>query len=962
VCVNKKKEEKEMANIIQSFLDPNTLGITSEYTNENLLIPRIFSNNDGSFVAIVNILDDDGKKIGEEVVAWGNAEYGGKIPESVQEKLQGQTIRHIYSTGGAFAALLNNGRVVVWGNINYGGEIREDVQNELKNVKNIYTTNEVFTALLGNGQVITWGDPHFIKEHIQPELKDKVVKRIYSNREVFVGLLTDNQVVMWGNPDMIKPIPEEFLKDEKVIDIYSTDGAWAALLEGGKLIAWGNKDYGGNKWYDKDVASVYTTYRAFAVIFKNGQVAAWGHDDFGGKIPKSTQDELNSVKKIYSTYNAFVALTTEGKIITWDALSFKQLSYLRRYFPYSRGQVKEIYTSREAFLALLYSGDIIAWGNKDYGGFIPINVRKEVKEYKIKNILSSAESGGFALELDNGTIVAWGFSKPEGIIIPKIYGRELIHILFSNDNLLIVYSNGEVEVVWKKGDMVLSNKADSILNRYCRQYLCHNKKDRTKTSINKRYNEFDGYREEIERCRKKVFSTDKHLRCRDYELFTPLPPPIPFRRGVPIKPLPRKTENKWIVVLQSTYDPNGAFDENIDSALFNTLENIHYTLRKEGDQIGYFLASKDEKVRYTYNIRYRKFGSLDDITRAHLGDKSKFEKDIGKNNIVHLIIMAHGNSKSIRLGEHESMTIPSAVAENRIKESKENFDILSSWINTYVHQGAQILLHSCSLGGGERKNWAQHLSKVLGEGKVRDQFHEYNLILSQKLEKIKKMLEQEKDDAVKKYLEAEYQRLLEIYNNPTKKEIIKRGRTLNYTVIAANKPINRGELGIGDEENTEIHINRNFPVPTIPYTFLVPGKYLHFYVNGELVKTRPKIQFDPSDLLLHRRESPEGAVFRYDGDGDDVKVPQPPPLEELPDRLPERLPERLLERLLEELPPIEDLGPPLPLHRARDINHEDGGLNFDNIIPRAINFNEDNFALPPAHPPLNVNDGDDGDE
>ena len=91
-------------------------------------------------------------------MTWGNADFGGDS-SAVQGELKDQVVKHIYSTGAAFAALLGNGRVVTWGDDDYGGD-SSAVQGELRDqtVKKIYSTPKAFLALLGNGRMVKWGD------------------------------------------------------------------------------------------------------------------------------------------------------------------------------------------------------------------------------------------------------------------------------------------------------------------------------------------------------------------------------------------------------------------------------------------------------------------------------------------------------------------------------------------------------------------------------------------------------------------------------------------------------------------------------------------------------------------------------------------------------------------------------------------------------------------------------------
>ena len=60
----------------------------------------------------------------------------------------------------AFAALLQSGAVVAWGDPNAGGVIPNDKVSQLGqgSVIGLYSNEVAFAALLDNGKVVTWGD------------------------------------------------------------------------------------------------------------------------------------------------------------------------------------------------------------------------------------------------------------------------------------------------------------------------------------------------------------------------------------------------------------------------------------------------------------------------------------------------------------------------------------------------------------------------------------------------------------------------------------------------------------------------------------------------------------------------------------------------------------------------------------------------------------------------------------
>merc|ERR1719233_1555282 len=87
------------------------------------------------------------------VVTWGDKRSGGD-KRSVQTALRG--VDKIYSTYGAFAAVLQDGTVVTWGDKRSGGD-SSSVQTALRGVDKIYSTGHAFAAVLQDGMVVTWG-------------------------------------------------------------------------------------------------------------------------------------------------------------------------------------------------------------------------------------------------------------------------------------------------------------------------------------------------------------------------------------------------------------------------------------------------------------------------------------------------------------------------------------------------------------------------------------------------------------------------------------------------------------------------------------------------------------------------------------------------------------------------------------------------------------------------------------
>ena len=95
----------------------------------------------------------------DSVVTWGHPEWGGDS-SAVQDQLR--NVQKIQATGGAFAAILEDGSVVAWGapERGYGGN-SSAVQDRLRSVQQLQATKFAFAAILEDGSVVTWGVPNF---------------------------------------------------------------------------------------------------------------------------------------------------------------------------------------------------------------------------------------------------------------------------------------------------------------------------------------------------------------------------------------------------------------------------------------------------------------------------------------------------------------------------------------------------------------------------------------------------------------------------------------------------------------------------------------------------------------------------------------------------------------------------------------------------------------------------------
>jgi alpha-tubulin suppressor-like RCC1 family protein len=139
-------------------------------------------------------------------VTWGDIKFGGETPKEIKAK----SVRNIYSNDSAFVAVLKNGEVVAWGKRFFGGEIPDLTKTKIKDykgVKQIYSTTGAFAAVLNDkGIVVTWGNKQYggvIPKETQEKLVGKKewpnnVVKIYSNKHAFAAVVKSGEVVTWG--------------------------------------------------------------------------------------------------------------------------------------------------------------------------------------------------------------------------------------------------------------------------------------------------------------------------------------------------------------------------------------------------------------------------------------------------------------------------------------------------------------------------------------------------------------------------------------------------------------------------------------------------------------------------------------------------------------------------------------------------------------------------------------------
>lgn len=310
----------------------------------------------GTFGAFAGLTHDN------TVYIWGNELLGGSntnvrskpsLLKDINDNIIGN-VKKIYSTYRAFAALLNDGLVFVWGDPTLGGSqqyntqkgyIKIDINTKLSNVKHIYSTYGAFAALLGDGSVFVWGNPKYGASNIYNENPQSNInysgyiddangriygfKKIYSHYTAFAGIVNNNTnsntVFVWGNPtngganrntdnkasyiiendnntklnNVIK-IWGNTLPDPIIYNYFiDNTGSFVALKSDGSVFVWGSPSNGGTNNYIGD-----NTDQLYLNDAKRGYI-------------KIDDNIITIFTKIIQIQISFSGLTNDGKIITW---------------------------------------------------------------------------------------------------------------------------------------------------------------------------------------------------------------------------------------------------------------------------------------------------------------------------------------------------------------------------------------------------------------------------------------------------------------------------------------------------------------------------------------------------------------------------------------------------------------------------------------------------------------------
>lgn len=365
------------------------------------------ANGAAAFVA----MRDDGAtgSPGEvDMVAWGNAAYGGNLSPDL---IATRDIAEVSCTSSAYAARRRDGYVMVWGTAGSGGTPPTDNGNYVQ----VRSNSHCFVGLKNDGRLFAWGAVGHGVPVAGAALDHNDFVEVCGASMAFAARRASGHVVAWGETNhggTLKAGQDSF---SDIVQLSGNYGAFAALRDPGNggstsVIAWGSATYGGT--VSEEIARLgnvkalgAATSQAFSVLLDTNQVRAWGAASHGGNVPDNIK-LLPNVVEISSTWHAFCVRLSSGNVAAWGnpTNGGSVPEDIAR-----RSDIVQVVGSSWSFAALCRDGSVVAWGAPETGGKTSSVADKLVNVRAIY-----ANTHGFTALTADGAVVTWGVPNGGG--------------------------------------------------------------------------------------------------------------------------------------------------------------------------------------------------------------------------------------------------------------------------------------------------------------------------------------------------------------------------------------------------------------------------------------------------------------------------------------------------------------------------------------------------------------------
>ena len=352
----------------------------------------------------------------------------------------------VWSSYGAFFALLQTGKVVAWGDPGGGGRMDPELKAQLEGgIDRVWSNDWSFFVLLQTGKVKIWGDIAYFGG-LDPEKIDQIqelgIKQLWTSHAAFFAELNTGKVLAWGSEyagGRLDQDLKDLIEELGILRVWPSQSAFLILLGSGKVVGWGmglgpdNRGPGRNGRLDAKVKAqleecgikhVWSCGESYFALLCTGEVLAFGDADVGGRLTREVKAQLEEgpgIKDVWSSGGsedggAYLCAFHDGTVLAWGTESCggrldREVKAQLEEGPGIKGVWS---TLGGAFFAELHTGKVLAWGQDDRGGDLPPALKSQIEEERVQHVWSN--EGAFLVLTRSGRVACWGAMSAGGVL------------------------------------------------------------------------------------------------------------------------------------------------------------------------------------------------------------------------------------------------------------------------------------------------------------------------------------------------------------------------------------------------------------------------------------------------------------------------------------------------------------------------------------------------------------------
>ncbi|MCH2534455.1 MAG: hypothetical protein MK008_08450, partial [Bdellovibrionales bacterium] len=414
-------------------------------------------------------------------VCWGYAAYCDTSGVDFSSGL-----KKIYPSAGAFVVEKNNGEIVAWGDASFGGDISGvDLSG---GVKSIITSGSAYAAIKNDDSVICWGDASTGGNCGAVDFSSGV-KKLIPGVIGMSALKNNNDLVSWGfdaGPTI-----------SNVDKVQSGFGAMAVLKFDGTAMSWGDENYGGSLGGTdpagvSDLLSLGTAFillmddgsvqtstniathfansigseinsnivsmekNTTGVIFQrdDGVILSYALQDlFGTQLTGLYQNKVSGMQSVFkTTLGGYVVKDQDDKVHFLNRFDVIDKYPISNFLNNDIKDIKLLNSSiQKSYAILLNSGTVITTRNNNKELYEPTELSSSVDQI-FSTTGFALDTSGFSALKNDGSVYSWGYfvdaetfsafeALPAGAGVQKIVSTSGAFAALLNDGSVVSWGD-----------------------------------------------------------------------------------------------------------------------------------------------------------------------------------------------------------------------------------------------------------------------------------------------------------------------------------------------------------------------------------------------------------------------------------------------------------------------------------------------------------------------------------------